>query len=187
MPLIRADEKEGGGGGRCVSSEEPFVFAYRAMCLTFANGEGRLTVELCLDISHTSWSTCFLPPSYFSPHVFPALPIHPRNYTRLLIFPLFFFLEVLNSSLHHLEYNKYILYRDFYCIGQLILFLLDRCYRLLFLYLLIGKYSNLSNGTNCNFEIGFNYNALLIAIFPLFFFLEVLNSSLYHLESVYFV
>ena len=76
------------------------------------------------------------------------------NYKALLItlFPLFFFLELI--LLYHLEY------RDFYCIGQLILFLLDRCYT--FLYLLVGKYSNLSNGTNCNFEIGFNYNALLI-------------------------
>ena len=114
---------------------------------------------------------------FFAPCVSRASYTPPELYSPLNLPSLFLSRGVELILLYHLEYSKYILYRDFYCIGQLILFLLDRCYRLLFLYLLIGKYSNLSNGTNCNFEIGFNYNALLIAIFPFFFFLKVLNSS----------
>lgn len=79
MPLIRE-----GGGGRCVSSEEPFVFAYSGPCASRSRRafNGRtLPRYIAHQLIHVLPS-----PIIFSAHVFPALLPPPE--TRLLIGPL---------------------------------------------------------------------------------------------------
>lgn len=110
MPLIRE-----GGGGRCVSSEEPFVFAYSGPCASRSRRafNGRtLPRYIAHQLIHVLPS-----PIIFSAHVFPALLPPPE--TRLLIGPLLpaSFFEVLNAlsalSLYHSQVFQRTFCRDF--------------------------------------------------------------------------
>lgn len=114
MPLIRE-----GGGGRCVSSEEPFVFAYSGPCASRSRRafNGRtLPRYIAHQLIHVLPS-----PIIFSAHVFPALLPPPE--TRLLIGPLLpaSFFEVLNAlsalSLYHSQVFQRTFCRDFLVIA----------------------------------------------------------------------
>lgn len=114
MPLIRE-----GGGGRCVSSEEPFVFAYSGPCASRSRRafNGRtLPRYIAHQLIHVLPS-----PIIFSAHVFPALLPPPE--TRLLIGPLLpaSFFEVLNAlsalSLYHSQVFQRTFCRDFLAIA----------------------------------------------------------------------